>query len=821
MAAEKFEKLPTFARPTNYWLHLEPNLQTFKFNGKEVIDVEVLEPTRFLKLHADEIEIKAAALKLADGKEWNDLAVKLDKRWKTLTVELPDELPPQAVKLCLDFVGEHNETMAGFYRSSYKNAAGESRTIVSTQFESEAARKAFPCWDEPLFKATFEIELAIDPQLTGLSNMNVVSETKTESGLKLLKYAPTPVMSTYLVAFAVGKFEYLEAASEAGVLMRVYTMPGKKAEGEYALEVATKVLDYFNEWFDHPYPLPKCDLIAIPNFAMGAMEKWWNDLWLKEGFASFMSYVAVGDLYPQLNVWTSFLSDEMIGAFAMDSLRSSHPIEVPINDPSELSSIYDAITYRKSNSLLRTLYRYLGAEKFKDGLRRYVRKHQYKNTVTTDLWAALSEASGEDIGRLMTSWTQQMGFPVISASDETSGNTRTIRLKQTRFLADGTTDETLWLVPVTVVTKAGVQQKFVMSEKEHSVTLEGLQPDDWIKLNSEFSGFYRVQYHDVMMQRLMAAVKSRELNAADRFNLADDLCALVKAGRASAAQFLAFYEASANEDEFIVWQTLDGGIRAFLNVLDHHEPELKRRLEKFVHKTLDPVIKRVGFEAQSGEDPNRSQLRGLLLATLSKVGHEETTHFALQKFDEFVTKQTPIPNDLRTAVFCVVGRHRSDGVEQLRKVYETCGSAEIRRDTLYGLQQTPKREKREQVFDYAILQGNVQSQDWIHLFLACSTGNKAQQDKAWAFFAANQERLVKAYGATTEGLFQRCFSATTGCQSTAKFLKEMEDFVQSTYDADGRKGFARVYDQSVESIRLNEQLAKNQMAAITRFLNAS
>ncbi|KAI6222959.1 Aminopeptidase N [Aphelenchoides fujianensis] len=371
---------------------------------------------------------------------------------------------------------------------------------------------------------------------------------------------------------------------------------------------------------------------------------------VEEGFASFMSYVVLGDLYPQLNVWTSFLSDEVASALSLDALRSSHPIEVPINDPSELTSIYDSITYDKSNTLLRMLYRYLGPEKFKDGLRRYVRKHQYSNTVTTDLWAALSEASGEDIGRLMASWTQQMasaptGFPVLSVSEETSGGARTLRLQQTRFLADGTTDDTRWLIPVTVATKAGVQQKFVMSEKEHSVTLEGLQSDDWIKasahssfsVNHEFSGFFRVQYPDDMLQRLMAAVQAGQLNALDRFNLANDLYALVKSGRASAAQFLALYGASGGEDEFIVWSTLDGGVRALLNVLEHHDAELKRRVEQFVQKTLEPVIRRLGFAAQSGEDPHRSMLRGLVLSTLSKVGHEETTRVALQQFEDYST----------------------------------------------------------------------------------------------------------------------------------------------------------------------------------------
>ncbi|KAI6174754.1 Peptidase family M1 containing protein [Aphelenchoides fujianensis] len=281
------------------------------------------------------------------------------------------------------------------------------------------------------------------------------------------------------------------------------------------------------------------------------------------------------------------------------------------------------------------------------------------------------------------------------------------------------------------------------------LALDAPPATEWLQMD-EFFGFFRVQYPDGMLERLMKAVQAGQLNALDRFNFAKDLYALVKSGRASAAQFLALYGASGGEDEFIVWSTLDGGVRALLNVLEHHEPELKPRLEKFVQKTLAPVIRRLGFEAE--EDPHRSMLRGLVFSTLSKVGHEETTRVALQKFDEFVTKQTPIPNDLRNAVFCVVGRHRPDGVEQLRKVYEKCGSAEIRRDTLYGLQQTPDREQRERNFESAVVQGN--------------------------------------------------------------------EFVQKTFDSEALKGFARVLEQTVESIRLNEQLAEKHIPAIKSFLPA-
>ncbi|KAI6209676.1 Aminopeptidase [Aphelenchoides besseyi] len=861
--SEKFEKLPTFAKPTHYWLYLEPDLKTFKYNAKEVIDVEIVEPTKYLKLHSDEIEIERAAIKLADGHEWTNLTVQMDKRWKTLTVALPSELGPQKIKLSIDFIGEHNETMAGFYRSSYKTTNGETKWMVSTQFESESARKAFPCWDEPVYKARFDIEMAIDPSLIGLSNNQVISETTTESGKKLLKYATTPIMSSYLVAFAVGDFEYIESKTNGDVVVRVYTIPGKKNDAEYALKCATTCLDYFNEWFDFPYPLKKCDLISIPNFAMGAMEnwglvtfrevlillnehsshairrqaaitishelahfwfgdlttmKWWNDLWLKEGFASFMSYVFLGDKYPELNVWTSFLNDEISSAFALDSLRSSHPIEVPINDPSELSSIYDSITYDKSNSLLRMLYRYLGPAKFREGLRIYVKRFQYSNAVTTDLWAALSEASGEDVGKLMTSWTQQMGFPVVSVSEEKSGDKkRRLTLKQTRFLSDGTTDDTRWLIPITIFTKSGVSTKLLLTEREQTVELENVPEDDWIKLNSELSGFYRVQYTDEMLKRLMEAVSAGQLNELDRFNLANDLYALVKAGRVSAAQFLAFYAASTNEDEYVVWATLDGAIRAFLNTFEHNDRDLKKKLEKFVCSVLEPVSKRIRWEAQKGEDPHRSMLRALVLNSLAKAGHTETIKFALDKFDDYLKNGANIDPELRAPIFGVVAREREDGVEQLLKIFEN-GSAEVRRSSLLAIQQSNSKERREKNFEYALKENKVQSQDWYMLFVGCARGDKEQQEHAWEYFKKNHALLVKAYGGTSDSMFQHCFEFSCFNRANSKFLEEMESFCNSAFDAEKRKGFARVYEQTVEAIKLNEQLAKNHSSSVAEFL---
>uniref|UniRef100_A0A1I7SBU0 Aminopeptidase n=1 Tax=Bursaphelenchus xylophilus TaxID=6326 RepID=A0A1I7SBU0_BURXY len=649
--SDKFAKLPTYAHPTHYSIHLKPNLTTFKCEGRETIAVKIDEPTNKLQLHSDNIEVKSAKVKLADGKELLNLPIQLDKKWGWLQVDLPSEINPQQVELTLDFIAEHSEHLQGFYRSSYKDAQGNSKFMVSTQFESTYARKAFPCWDEPTYKATFDIELEVDKDLVALSNTPIVSETEAE-GKKIYKYETTPIMSSYLIAFAVGEFEYIEAKAKTGTLVRLYTCPGKKEQGRFALDVACRALEYYTEWFAQPYPIPKCDLIAIPDFSMGAMEnwglvtyrevcllvdeaksshrqksfvalivshelahfwfgdlvtmKWWTDLWLKEGFASFMEYLFVSRNNPEFKIWLQFVSDEVARGFDLDSLRSSHAIEVEIDNPNELDEIYDSITYAKSNSINRMLFNYLGEERFRNGLRVYLERFKYSNAVTKDLWKALSEASGEDVDQMMSTWTKQVGFPVVQVSEERlPGNKRKILLKQQRFLADGSTDDTLWHVPIGICTASNPNEpvhKVLLTKAQDEFVLDGVDEKDWIKLNASTTGFFQVQYSKDMLTSLLAAIKDQKLGVLDRFGISNDLFAQVKAGKVPTAQFLALYAASTNENEYIVWGALDTGLSTISNALARaSDPSLKEKLNEFVRRALEPVGERLGWEKRDGE----------------------------------------------------------------------------------------------------------------------------------------------------------------------------------------------------------------------------
>jgi puromycin-sensitive aminopeptidase len=869
---DKFRRLPEIAKPISYDIYLKPDLNTFKCNGNETIVVDVTTSTDFLKLHSSEIDINSVHLKLADGNELKGVTFEVDRKWMVLTIKLSQKIEPQKVSLSIDFEATLNDKMRGFYRSVYKGSDGSEKHLVSTQFESTYARLCFPCWDEPIYKSTFDITLEVAEKFTALSNMNVVSEKSTGNGTtKIVKYGKTPLMSSYLVAFAVGEFEYIEAKTKSGCPCRVYTVEGKKHLGDYALDLAVKAIDYYNEWFNIDYPLPKCDLIAIPDFSMGAMEnwglvtyrevallvdpaktssrqrmyvalvvahelahfwfgdlatmKWWDNLWLKEGFASFMEYLFTSKHCPEFEIWVHFVNDEWASGMGLDCLRSSHPIEVPIDNPNELDEIYDSITYAKSNSVIRMLYHYLTEPVFQDGLRRYLKKFQYSNAETQDLWNCFSEASGQNIGKIMSTWTKQMGFPIVKVDQKTDGEKRILKLSQSRFLADGGKDEAnpVWLVPITVSTQSSPEEpifRTILNSPEQEFAIDYVKPGDWIKVNSGTAGFYRVQYSDEMLKSLLPAVESKALPVLDRFGIANDLFSLVESGKATADQFLSLVGASQQEDQYIVWGALDRGVGALLNVLSRHEdPNIKKKLEEFVVKVYEPVLKNVGWEPTANEPMKKSMLRALIISRLSRVGHQATIETARQKFNEHVDKKADIHPDLRSVVYGTVTRNDgNEGIEKICKIFETVGFSEVERNCIAALGQASDEVMLKHVYDYGVKQGKIRSQDLVTLF-AGSRFHRQSQDYSWQFFKQNVPVLIEKFGSVNSSLFQHCFSCAVDSQCSLEFADEVEKFCKEQFDADALKVLDRPIRQSVESVRLNTQLLKNNAQAVQDYLS--
>ena len=415
----KSVRLPSYVLPERYTLALKPDLQSCTFSGTETIHLSLLKETKEITLHSKDLDIEN--VHIHKGKQQIFASVSYDTKNETATFHFDKHIAKGKVKLSFTFHGIISDTLRGFYKSTY-SINGETRHIATTQFEATDARRAFPCFDEPAQKAIFDVTLIIPGTHTAISNTLPVSIKEHEGGFKVVEFAPTPRMSTYLLAFIIGDFEYLEGHTKDNVQVRVFTTPGKKHQGKFALDVAIKSLEFYNDYFNIKYPLPTLDMIAIPDFESGAMEnwgavtyretallvdeehsslstkqwaalviahelahqwfgnlvtmEWWTDLWLNEGFASYIEYLAVDHIFPEWKIWDQFLTSDMAAALRLDGLAHSHPIEVTVHHPDEISEIFDMVSYAKGATVIRMLANYIGEKDIRDKLRHYLKKHR-------------------------------------------------------------------------------------------------------------------------------------------------------------------------------------------------------------------------------------------------------------------------------------------------------------------------------------------------------------------------------------------------------------------------------------------------------------
>ena len=584
-----------------------PDLKAHTFTGECKVKVDVVEEVKSIVCNASNLNVSAATVE-TDAGELLMPEVKADQETESLSLLLAHNLQKGPATVTYTFTGVLNDQMRGFYRSKY-TMDGEERYMAVTQFESTDARQAFPCWDEPAVKATFDMIIAGPKDRVILSNMPEVScvEDKDDSSTKVVSFATTPVMSTYLVAIVVGEFDYVEGVSEEGITCRVYSPKGKKEQGQFALECGLRSLTYYSKFFGVPYPLTKYDMVAIPDFSSGAMEnwglvtyretcvlvdsanssqsskqwvaivvchetahqwfgnlvtmEWWTHLWLNEGFASFMENLVTAALYPEFKIWEQFVPGTLIEALKLDALHSSHPIEVEVGHPSEVDEIFDNISYNKGASVIRMLYDWIGDAAFKDGMSKYLTKYSYKNAETPQLWAELEASSGLPVTKVMKTWTEQMGFPCISVTSTQEGNDRVLTLKQTKFVGDGkeAAAGARWQVPVSIASAGSETVTKVMldrDEVETVVRLPNVPSTAWVKLNPGVVGFFRVQYPENELQLLQEAIKSKSLPSVDRLNVLDDLFSLIAAGKAKTSEGLRLLSAYKSEDSYIVWNNI-------------------------------------------------------------------------------------------------------------------------------------------------------------------------------------------------------------------------------------------------------------------------
>lgn len=569
--------------------------------------------------------------------------------------------------------------MAGFYRSQYKPTAPAAASVprddefhymLSTQFESCDARRAFPCFDEPNLKASFDFTIEIPRDQVALSNMPEKETTLVDGDKKVIAFETTPIMSTYLLAWAVGDFEYLEAFTERRyngkqLPVRVYTTRGLKEQGRWALEHAPKIIDFFSEQFELDYPLPKSDILAVHEFTHGAMENWglvtyrltailfdeklsearfrnrvayvvahelahqwfgnlvtmdwWDELWLNEGFATWAGWLATDYLHPDWEVWPQFVNEGMEQAFSLDSVRASHPIQVAVRDALDVNQIFDRISYLKGCSMIRMLASHLGIKTFLKGIAIYLKKYAYQNAKTEALWSALSEASGTDVNALMGSWIEKIGFPVLTVAEEPGQ----ITVKQSRFLSTGDVkaedDETIWWVPLSLQGKTGVQGIESLALTTKNSTIRGVDESFYL-LNANATGFYRVNYPPQRLQTL--GTQLNRLAVEDKIFITGSAADLAFSGDGTTPALLSFIQGFKNETHFrVLNQALDtiGLVKSVFGA----DEVIKKALEKFTLRLTENALKKVGLEPVEGEDFNTALLRKRLLLTAVGNGHEE------------------------------------------------------------------------------------------------------------------------------------------------------------------------------------------------------
>src|SRR3990167_3573898 len=511
--------------------------------------------------------------------------ISYDEKSETATFTFPENIPAGKNKLTIVFKGILNDKMRGFYRSRYY-IDGKEHHMATTQFEATDARRAFPCFDEPAQKAVFHVSLVVPKGKTAISNTLPKSVEEHESGFEVIRFHPTPKMSTYLLAFIVGDFEYIEKKTKTGVQVRVYTTHGKKHQAGFALDCAVKTLEFYEKYFDIKYPLNTLDMIAIPDFSSGAMEnwgaityresallvdenhssvsnkqwvalviaheiahqwfgnlvtmEWWTHLWLNEGFASYIEYLAVDKLFPKWDIWTQFSTNDLGISLRLDALASTHPIEIPVHHPDEIGEIFDEVSYSKGASVIRMLASYIGEKNFRDGLRYYLKKHSYKNTETVHLWQAFEKVSGLPVQKMMQNWTGKSGYPLIRASLTSPLGTPSTKLilSQERFFLSPVSkakskDKTIWQIPITLQFKNSsknlVQKHFLsrlsqavelrmsdFSPEKYATAKKVVSNDFCIKINADEAGFYRVAYSKELLDKLHSPVAKKILSPIDR-----------------------------------------------------------------------------------------------------------------------------------------------------------------------------------------------------------------------------------------------------------------------------------------------------------------
>ena len=836
--------LPTNVVPKHYDVTIEVDFEKFTFDGTVIIDLDVAKDSTSISLNTVELDIHTTEVHADGVLVTSSPSLTYDADTQTTTISLGKTLTKgQKVQLKHTYTGQLNDKMAGFYRSKRRDG----KFLAVSQFEATDARRALPCFDEPALKAEFTVTLIADEDKSALSNMDVASTTTVDSKItggkrKAVKFNRSPKMSTYLLAFVVAELKSI-STDKFRLPIKVWMTPEQNEEdGKFALEVAAKTLAFYEKAFQAPYPLPKMDMVAIPDFAAGAMENWglvtyrvvdllfdqksagaatkervaevvqhelahqwfgnlvtmdfWDGLWLNEGFATWMSWYSCNEFYPEWKVWETFVIDTLQGALGLDGLRSSHPIEVPVHRAEDINQIFDAISYSKGSAVLRMISKYIGEEVFIEGVRRYIKKHAWGNTQTSDLWDALADASGKDVAHVMDVWTKNIGYPVVTVTENEKDSSITV--KQNRFLRTGDVkpeeDKVIYPVILGLKTKDGVDESLILETREQTFKLKnGL---DFYKLNSDHSALYRTSYTPERLTKLGEAAQQGLLSVEDRAGMIADAGALAASGYGKTSGILSLLQSFNTETQFVVWNEILTRINAVRNTWIFEDESTKDALKAFQLSLTSAKAHELGWEFSEDEDHIQSQFKSMLFGSAGLAGDERIQAAAKEMFNKFLAGDyAAVHPNLRASVFAMALR---DGGEKewdaLLARYHSAPTADEKNTCLRSLGRAKSPELIQKTLNLA-LSGEVKMQD-IYMPIGGLGTTSEGIERRYEWLEKNWDELVEKLPPSMTMLSSVVSICAAGFTRSDQLAK-----VEAFFENKDKKGFDRSLQQSLDSIR--------------------
>src|SRR3989344_1235992 len=784
---KQYSTIGTNVIPSHYALSFEPDMHKFRFQGHAVIHVLIQKPTKIITLHSKELQIHHAGV--LSGKTDYPAKVKLNEDKQELILQLPRPIKGKA-EIHLSFEGVHNDGMYGFYRSKFLHNNKE-EYLLTTQFEPGNARAAFPCFDEPAFKATFDVYLTAPEHLFTISNMPIKKESlvsKNGSSKKHVLFHTSPRMSTYLLYLAVGNFKFI-STMHGKCEIRAITTQDKIVYAKMALDYTKTFLKYFEDYFHIKYPLPKLDVIAIPDFASGAMEnwgaitfreiallgdentsvavkqqiaitvahelahqwfgnlvtmEWWEDLWLNESFATFMSYKAVHASYPDWQLPLQYFVDTINNALGADQLESTHPISVVVKTPGEVNEIFDHISYDKGGSVLHMLENFVGEKVFRQGLSIFLKRYAYQNATKYDLWNSIQQAYAKTgIADMVHSWITLTGYPVVDVKLVKNGYS----LTQRRFTLLEKKHTEQWLIPITYKNSYGKEKRVLMKNKELRLTEKVDGEKSWIKLNAGQNGFYRVHYPHEILTQLGDSIKSRQLSTIDAAGIENDLYCLMVAGHHKIRDYLAFVQTYCLDAEYPLNANISMHLNRLLGITYGKKAfPLVQQTSIIFHSKM---LSKLGWMRNKNEKNTNTLLRSMTIAALGLSDHRETLLKANSLFQQIKEKVDSLDQNLRGVVYSLASwQGNKNTFDYLLSRYKKEQLPEESRKLLRALGMFKDLNLLHHALDLSI-SPVVRTQDSIMLHISVASNPACSSTLLWNWTKLHWKELLKKYNSGT------------------------------------------------------------------------